>query len=167
MNIRQYAVAFMLCCASVLFTHETVADESVAQGQPFQQKTLDLLKSEYAEQAWLMLVWSVDCPPCFKELAIVKALVHKHKLLPIVIINADDDDSLAGARADVYKEFAIEKLPRFYFQDGQALISRQYIDSSWHGELPRTYFIDAKGKMRGKSGLLKKAHIQQWLSLPE
>ena len=57
-------------------------------------------------------------------------------------------------------------LPLYHFADGQGDKNRFIIDSSWYGELPRSYFVEANGKFHGKSGLIKEALLTQWL-MPE
>ena len=86
-----------------------------------------------------------------------------NKPLNVVYINADDSDEVAFERKQVLADYEMNLFENFYFADGQEDKSRYQIDPSWYGELPRSYFVDEAGKFHGKSGLLDKALINQWL----
>ncbi len=137
-----------------------------AQSQTFTSDTFSTLKQQYNGKQWVLILWSVDCPPCFKELALVSKLRAQHKDLAIAIVNADDNDELASERQAILKRFNLDDLDSFHFSDGNAASTRYFIDPQWYGELPRSYFIDAKGKHRGKSGLVSQALLEKWLLAP-
>jgi len=131
--------------------------------QAFSKETLLKQQQENKGKRWLMLLWSVDCPPCYKELALLRDL-HKHyNLLPIIIINTDDNDEVSEERVQVIKQFNLDDLLNLYFVDGQGAYNRYSIDPHWHGELPRSYFIDEQGKAMGRSGLLSREILVKWL----
>lgn len=154
--------AYLVMFSAVLILSSFLAS---ANESPFQPKTMNTLKERFSGQNWLIVLWSLDCPPCFKELALIQQLKQKHGKLPIVIINADDDDSLRDERTAVIKQFKLETLAHYYFTEASASTYRYKIDKHWSGELPRSYFVDAQGKFQGKSGLLHNEQIQQWLAL--
>ena len=136
-----------------------------AKQQPLNQSSFEHIKQMHKGKQWLMILWSVDCPACFKELALIQKLRKQKSDLALVIINADDSDELATERLQVTVDFEMNDLTNYYFNDGQGDRSRFMIDSSWYGELPRSYFIDAQGKFHGKSGLLKEDLIKKWLKI--
>lgn len=129
----------------------------------FNKESFAALKKHYKGQRWLLVLWSVDCPPCFKELAMIQSLSTEVAKLPIVIVNADDSDDIRLERRNIIKRFELSHLTHLYFLEGQAAKSRYLIDTSWYGELPRSYFIDAAGKFNGKSGLITKQAFNSWL----
>ncbi len=129
----------------------------------FNKESFAALKKHYKGQRWLLVLWSVDCPPCFKELAMIQSLSTEVANLPIVIVNADDSDDIRLERRNIIKRFELSHLTHLYFVEGQAAKSRYLIDTSWYGELPRSYFIDAAGKFNGKSGLITKQTLNSWL----
>lgn len=136
-----------------------------AKEQVFNQSTFKQLKQEYGGKPWILLVWSVDCPPCFKELAMVKELLTLRPQLPIVLLNADGEMIATTERQQIINQFDLSALKHFYFADGQVQSGRYQLDPNWHGELPRSYFFDTKGEYRAKSGLVSKALIAKWLGL--
>ena len=141
------------CCINVVYGN------SIA----FNKEQLTKVKVENKGKQWLMLLWSVDCPPCFKELAILQKLKNKYDDLPVVIINTDADDESVEERKAVINKFELNHLTNLHFVDGKADQSRFLIDPQWYGELPRSYFIEKNGQFHGKSGLVNKVILTQWL----
>lgn len=142
----------------ITFTYASKVEATVFTVQAFEQ-----LKQKHIGKRWLMLLWSVDCPPCFKELALIEKLRKNHPELAVVLVNADADDEVANERKSVIEQFQLSSVPHFYFADGNADKSRYLIDKSWHGELPRSYFIEENGKFNGRSGLVSEALLRKWL----
>lgn len=157
MRTLQKLICLFLACA--FFT----ASYSHASSLAFTKVELETLKQKNIGKKWLMLMWSVDCPPCFKELAVIKKLKQQGTHLNVVLVNADASNEVTQERANIIEEFQLNDLDNFYFIDGKAEYSRFIIDTSWFGELPRSYFIDTKGKFFGKSGLVNESLLTQWL----
>jgi thiol-disulfide isomerase/thioredoxin len=133
--------------------------------KPFSHEAFIALKQQKLGERWLMVLWSLDCPACFKELALIQSI---QKLVPktplnVVYINADDSDDISLERKQVLGTYGMGVFENLYFSDGMADKSRYQIDSNWYGELPRSYFVDEEGNFHGKSGLLDEALINQWL----
>jgi thiol-disulfide isomerase/thioredoxin len=131
--------------------------------QAFEPSLFEEIKQEYQGKKWLTLLWSVDCPPCMKELAIVELLQKKQKDLAIVIINVDTFEESDKQRDQIIMDFNLTEQSHLYFREGFEDQSRYSIDPQWFGELPRSYFIDAAGVSHGKSGLASKALLTKWL----
>ena len=136
---------------------------ALAESVAFDKGQLTTLKKQNMGKQWLMLLWSVDCPPCFKELAIIQKLKRQHSDLAVVIINTDASDEITAERRDIIEKFELNNLPNFHFVDGKGDQSRFVIDPSWYGELPRSYFVKSDGKFHGKSGLVNPTILTQWL----
>ncbi len=129
----------------------------------FNKAQLATVKTQNMGKQWLMLLWSVDCPPCFKELAIIQKLQKQNDNLAVVIINTDANDETNAERDDIIEKFELSHLSHFHFVDGKGDQSRFFIDPTWYGELPRSYFVESDGKFHGKSGLVNQAMLRQWL----
>lgn len=140
-----------------------ITSYSHASSSAFTKVELETLKQKNMGKQWLMLMWSVDCPPCFKELAVIKKLKLQGANLNVVLVNADASNEVTQERVDIIEEFQLNSLENFHFIDGKAEYSRFIIDSSWFGELPRSYFIDTNGKFHGKSGLVNESLLTRWL----
>jgi len=148
----------------------TLFMSSLAQAEPagkgsieFSKFRFEQIKQEKKGQKWLALLWSVDCPPCMKELALVQKLQQKQQNLAVVIINTDTEKSSEKERADIIKHFNLVNLKNFHFTQGLEAQQRYQVDPQWFGELPRSYFIDEQGTFHGKSGLIAEELLIQWL----
>ncbi len=141
------------------------AESESLNPRPFSNDAFTVLKKQKLGKRWLMVLWSLDCPACFKELTLIQSIQKSapNKPLNVVYINADDSDEVAFERKQVLADYEMSLFENFYFSDGQGDKSRYHIDPSWYGELPRSYFVDEAGKFHGKSGLLDEALIIQWL----
>jgi thiol-disulfide isomerase/thioredoxin len=154
--VKKASVAAVIC---LLLGTSTSFAESIA----FDKAQLTTVKAQNMGKQWLMLLWSVDCPPCFKELAIIQKLQRQHDDLAVVIINTDANDEINGERKEIIEKFELNDFSNFHFVDGEGDQSRFFIDTNWYGELPRSYFFESNGKSHGKSGLVNKSLLTQWL----
>ena len=154
--VRKMSFAVLSC---FLFCSISSYAESIA----FDKTQLATVKAQNTGKQWLMLLWSVDCPPCFKELAIIQKLQSQHDGLAVVIINTDANDEIDGERKSIIDKFELSSFKNFHFVDGKGDQSRFFIDPNWYGELPRSYFFESNGKFHGKSGLVNESLIVQWL----
>lgn len=136
---------------------------AVAESVAFDKEQFAALKKGNMGKQWLMLLWSVDCPPCFKELAILQKLKGQYDDLAVVIINTDANDEITDERVDIIEKFKLDNLANFHFVDGKGDQSRFYIDPNWYGELPRSYFVESDGTFHGKSGLVNQSLLTKWL----
>lgn len=136
---------------------------SFAESIAFDKGQLARVKTQNMGKQWLMLLWSVDCPACFKELATIQKLQNQHDNLAVVIINTDDNDEVNAERNAIIEKFELNNFTNFHFVDGNGDQSRFFIDPNWYGELPRSYFVESDGKFHGKSGLIKQSILTQWL----
>lgn len=144
---------------SLLFSGNVLANSGAFSAEQF-----DKIKQQYQGKQWMVLMWSLDCPPCFKELAHVSKLKEGNPQLPVVLINADGDAQLSGERAALIAKYGLTGLTNLHFEDGQASQSRFAIDPSWYGELPRSYFYKADGTRKAKSGLVSEVALTKWLA---
>jgi thiol-disulfide isomerase/thioredoxin len=149
----------LICCGNL-----QAKDQSFSL-QAFSHEAFKILKKEKLDERWLIVLWSLDCPACFKELKLIQTLQdsNKDKRLNVVFINVDDSDEVELERNQVISFYKMNNFDNFYFTDAMADKSRYQIDPSWFGELPRSYFVNENGKLQGKSGLLDEALIRQWL----
>lgn len=155
-SIKKACFVFLSCM--VLYTSTSYA-ESIA----FDKKQLVTVKAHNMGKQWLMLLWSVDCPPCFKELAIIQKLQSQHDDLAVVIVNTDANDETNAERRKIIAKFELGNMTNFHFVDGKGDQSRFFIDPTWYGELPRSYFVESNGKFHGKSGLVNQSLLTKWL----
>ena len=151
----------------VVLLISVIACKVYAGQATFNPPAFEQIKAKNFGQPWLLVAWSLDCPPCFKELALIQQLRQQYPgdndLVPIVLVNTDDSDELALERTRILKAYQLLDLDNYAFRDGQADRDRYTLDANWYGELPRSYFVDAQGQFKGKSGVLAKSLLTQWL----
>ena len=153
----------MLLMSTLVMSGLAQAERASKGSTAFSKLRFEQVKQEKKGQKWLALLWSVDCPPCMKELALVQKLQQKQQNLAVVIINTDTEESSEQERVDIIKHFNLVNLKNFHFTQGQEAQQRYQVDPQWFGELPRSYFIDEQGKFHGKSGLIAEELLIQWL----
>jgi len=172
-----YLLSKSLIVFALLFIAQISSAEQVAlktqsrlESEPINSQVFDSAiyeetKQRYQGKKWLTLLWSVDCPPCMKELAIVQTLQQQQSELAIVIINVDTYEDSEQQRDKILAHFNLMSQTNLHFSDGLEDHSRYLIDPHWFGELPRSYFIDEAGISHGKSGLASKVLLEKWLLL--
>ncbi|NQY33367.1 MAG: hypothetical protein HRT37_00065 [Alteromonadaceae bacterium] len=148
----------LIFIVGMLFTFNTAA-----QSEVFTTEVFNNVKQQFKGQRWLALMWSLDCPPCIKELAQISKIHKQHPSLPVILINTDSDDELTKERETLITKYQLNSLTRFYFIDGRAARSRYLIDPNWYGELPRSYFYKANGERIEHSGLVNEDLLKKWL----
>jgi thiol-disulfide isomerase/thioredoxin len=159
LNIFTALGLFVICCGMSQGKSQPINQ------QPFSKPAFEKMKQQQLGKRWLMVLWSLDCPACFKELKLIQTLQLEHngKALNVIFINADDTDEVNLERQQVLVSYEMNNFTNFYFTDGQGDLNRYQIDPQWYGELPRSYFVDELGKPHGKSGLLDEKLIKKWL----
>lgn len=157
MNSLQQRLLTLLIC-TVFSTHYAHGTSSV-----FNKTQLTTIKAQNMGERWLMLLWSVDCPPCFKELASIQKLKQKHLQLNLVLVNTDANEEALPEQFKIIQEFQLDDFPNFHFAEDQGDQNRFLIDPHWYGELPRSYFVTKDGEFHGKSGVISQSILIRWL----
>ncbi len=130
--------------------------------RPFMPGSLSEILSARQGRPFLLILWSVDCPPCRKELDLLAKTHRAYPKLDLVLIATDDIASAKEAEA-ILKEHGLGDVESWMFADSNAQRLRYEIDPRWYGELPRGYFYDAAHNRLGLSGALRPEHLQAWL----
>jgi thiol-disulfide isomerase/thioredoxin len=159
--MNKFCVLLFIGCVFLLTT--SISVNANTEIEVFNKAGFDQLKKENLGKQWLMVLWSVDCPACFKELALLKKFHQSQPDIAVVIVNADDNNEVDSERKKIIASYQLSSLPNYYFADDSGDESRYTIDSSWYGELPRSYFVTADGKFHGKSGLIDEQLMKKWL----
>ena len=129
--------------------------------KPFVRGTLADIVTQYQNKAFIVSYWSVDCPPCYKELSMWSGLTNQYPDLPVVLVSTDGMEAKAVVRTTRHT-LGVAHLPSWLFAESAERL-RFEIDPQWYGELPRTYFYDSSGSRVGVSGLIKRQRVEQWM----
>lgn len=110
----------------------------------------------------LVLFWSLECPACFKEFALLEEFLEQDPDLRIAMVSTDADADRYAEVDEVYEAFKGPNIEKWVFSSGQGDALIFQIDRGWYGELPRSYFINAQGERTAHSGLLTREELAAW-----
>jgi thiol-disulfide isomerase/thioredoxin len=130
--------------------------------RPFNKESISEIENNYKGKDFLLVLWSLDCPPCFKEMELLSAL-NKQGELPELILVSTDGSEFIPEIISVLKQYGLDRVENRYFNDTPELL-RMKIDSNWFGELPRSYFYNNNGDRISHSGVLNQAIIAEWFN---
>lgn len=108
---------------------------------------------QYQGQPFVMVLWSMDCPPCYKELAML-AKERKRHVFNLVLISVDGLDASSDVEA-VLTKYQLQDVNTWLFEEYATQHLRYEIDPIWYGELPRSYLFNKEHKRQAVSGVLK------------
>jgi len=114
-------------------------------------------------QAFILLFWSLDCPPCHRELALLGRVVAEKSGLPLVLV-ATDEKSLRSEVVSLLEEKGLSAVESWIFADDFGQRLRFEVDRHWYGELPRSYFFDTAHHRHAASGILDEGKLRSWLA---
>lgn len=143
-----------------------LCDQSLGAAEPqaFTTATLAELRRQHQGEAFLLVLWSVHCAPCFAELAMLGKELASNPGLPLVLVSTDTDAAPAGLLM-VLEDYGLQDLPSWQFSEDFPEKLRYAIDPGWYGELPRSYFYDATHARSSHSGQLSSEMLLAWLPL--
>lgn len=132
----------------------------------FEADSLEEIVSSRTSQTFMVVMWSIDCPPCLKELALFRQ--HRDRLSQqnLVLISTDDLQYV-DAIEETLKEFELGFLDNWIFSGSLPERLRYVIDPNWYGELPRTYFYGREGQRKAHSGLVTEQLLNEWLAFSD
>lgn len=130
--------------------------------KPFISDSLQQITVEREGQSFLLVFWSIDCPPCLKELSLLQKTRQRFSEKGLVLVSTDDIQHSDSVKK-ILQEFQLEQLENWIFSDAIPERLRYAIDPAWYGELPRAYFYNSSHQRKAHSGSLKKATLDKWL----
>lgn len=108
---------------------------------------------QQAPKPALVMIWSVDCAPCHRELPQLAKLVRAGRVASLILISADSPEQTPEL-ADVLTRAGLTQATARVFGHTEPARLRHDIDPRWSGETPRHYLY-ANGKpVRAWSGPL-------------
>jgi thiol-disulfide isomerase/thioredoxin len=141
----------------------TARPAAAASLRAFETESLDKIRAAYAGKPFLLVLWSLDCPPCRKELALLSAVKKRHPDFHLVLVSTDAAEQSEQV-GSVLAKHRLAITDAWLFSETSAERLRYAIDPSWYGEMPRSYFYDPAHNRVGVSGALKAEQIENWLA---
>lgn len=130
--------------------------------RPFLPDSRAAIEQAHAGKPFVLAFWSVDCAYCPEEIRHLGALVRARPDIRLVLVSTDGVELQSQARAKLAQLLPAVPADRWIFAGDDP--DRLYfaVDRKWHGELPRSYFYDGAGGVRGVSGQVDSAWLAGW-----
>jgi thiol-disulfide isomerase/thioredoxin len=151
--------SFLVTCLSAWLGLAVAAE---AQPRSFKTGSLAQILAARQGKPFLLNLWSLTCPPCRSELDLFAKLRKQHPKFDVVLIAADDPEYAAEAQDYLVKR-GLAGVESWIFAEADLQKLRYEIDAEWFGEMPRSYFYDAKHKRIPISGALKAEQLESWI----
>ncbi len=132
---------------------------------PFVSGSFSQILEQRQQQSFVLVLWSMDCPSCYKELEMLGQLNSKYTDLNIVLVSTDIEATHNELQTILskYKLENHENIESWVFSGDSDERLRFEIDRSWYGELPRSYFFTSKNEKQVVSGILSKEKLLEWI----
>ncbi|MDH5601923.1 MAG: TlpA family protein disulfide reductase [Gammaproteobacteria bacterium] len=143
----------------------SIASITVSAGEylrPFLPGSYYQILEKQKQKSFVMILWSVDCPPCHKELDMLGKLVANDPALNIVLVSTDIETESNEVQA-ILSKYHLDKMESWIFRGESDQSLRYEIDRRWYGELPRSYLFTSSGERQVVSGVLSEKKLLSWL----
>ncbi|HFD11595.1 MAG TPA: hypothetical protein ENJ32_03865 [Crenotrichaceae bacterium] len=155
--IAQFATVSM----GVLFALTALASNALIQ--PFPKGSRQQILDTYHDQPVMLVLWSVACSSCLKELELISETLQTSPDLNIVFVSTNAWTEFSES-SDVMEKHGLLHSDAWAFSDSDIQAQRYEIDPKWYGEVPRTYFYHSTHHRTGLSGKLHESHLNKWLA---
>lgn len=108
---------------------------------------------------FVLVFWSLECVPCHKELVMLGTL--KPRQFELVLVATDRAITDEEIR-NILTKYQLQNIDSWKFNDTLAERLRYEVDTTWYGELPRSYLFDSQHRRQAISGLLSRQIIDAW-----
>lgn len=136
---------------------------SAARPQHFSQNSYQDILISNKDNNFIMILWSLDCPPCIEEMPVISKFHKKNPAIEIIMVSTDEV-SREGEITELLTESGLKDLQQWVFQSENNQRIRYSIDPAWYGELPRSYFYRSGKLNKKRSGRLTMDDLEQWLT---
>ena len=118
---------------------------------PFEINTRNVIEKKYLNQPLIISFWSIDCPYCIDDLKKLGKALSKNKNVKLITVCVDGKESAKKAER-ILNLAHLPEHERYQYAEVDEDKLRYSIDSTWYGELPRTYFYDTAHQVTPLSG---------------
>lgn len=140
---------FIYLC--IIYSNTVTAEPLI---KPFVSGSYQQIVQENTGKGFMLIIWSLDCSSCIKDMEILSALHKTRPTLKMIMLSTDEPDQSQDI-AKLLVKYQLADLDNWVFADDNSQKLRYQIDPSWYSELPRTYFFSASHQREGFSGALK------------
>ena len=153
--MKQFLFLFLL----LVFSVTVIAENAI---RPFVAGSYAEILESRKQKPFVFILWSLDCPSCYKELAMIGGVSQQYPEVDIVLVSTDIEATM-GELNTVLKKFKLGNIESWVFSGDSDERLRFEIDRTWYGELPRSYLFKDKGKKQVVSGILSQEKLLAWI----
>lgn len=150
-----------------LFLCALMTTTAVAAAAPtiniFEPGSYRQILQQRQQQPFMLVLWSIDCPPCYQELALLADKIKLQPRLELVLVATDTSGDIDEIKK-LLRKFGLSNVNAWVFNNEMAQQLRYEIDPDWYGELPRSYLFDSQHQRQAVTGVLKPETLQRWQS---
>jgi len=158
--MKQLGLLVLLCLTALSFAPtSTLAAQEI---KPFVRGSYQQIISARQGKPFIISFWSLSCGHCMDEMAMLKKLSKKYFRLDLVLVSTDMPEEKKSVAATLEK-FSPRNAETWLFADSYTDPLYFEIDKKWYGELPRTYFFNAKNEVTAISGKLEHEEVERWV----
>ncbi len=152
----KWLLALLLCLS--------VAGVSAEQEtRPFVRGSYERIVASHTGKPFVVSFWSLSCTNCREDLTMFGKLARKYPGFKLVLIATDSPDQNKEIEQTLQR-YRLERAESWVFAESYAERLRYEVDKEWYGELPRTYFFNAQGKVESSlSGVLDHMQTERWI----
>jgi len=132
--------------------------------RPFVSGSFSQILEQRQEKSFVLILWSRDCPSCYKELEMLGGFSQQYLELDIVLVSTDIDATQDELQI-ILKRYHLNNIESWVFSGDSDERLRFEIDRNWYGELPRSYFFKLSEKKQVVSGVLSQEKLKEWIAL--
>jgi len=157
--MKYFKLPYLVLMCSMMIASNGYAAQQLHH---FKLDSYQTILQQNKKQPFFMVLWSLDCMPCMKELKMLGEFHQKypqHKLVLISTDNINQSDEIV----QLITEYGLQTVDQWVF-DGSFQYLRHSIDPAWYGELPRGYFFKRDQTRIASSGQLHQNQLIQYFS---
>lgn len=155
--MKNFKFPYLVIAWSMVFISSAFA---VQQPSYFKLDSYKQILQENKQRPFLMVLWSLDCAPCIKELKILGEFHKQYPQHKIIMISTDDKNQ-SNEIAQLITQYGLQTVDQWVF-DGSFQHLRYSIDPTWYGELPRSYFFEQDQSRLAASGQLHQNQLVRY-----
>lgn len=130
----------------------------------FETHSYKTIARQYHGDYFLLVLWSVDCPPCIEELPALAKFHQENPKANLVMVSTDSKNQQEDINSLIEK-YGLADVQQCVFDGDSVQAIRFSIDPLWYGELPRSYFHHDKNERQAKSGRLDEDTLSAWITV--
>ena len=127
----------------------------------FKKDSYKIIMKEKQNKPFVLLLWSLDCPPCIEELDMLSRFSKQHKDIDLVFVSTDTPLQ-TNEITQLMTKYGLMHFPQWVFSNNSVQHLRYAIDPAWYGVLPRSYLNRGEGKRLTLTGRLDHKILNTW-----